>query len=455
MGNLLTLAGTTLKALSLRAASALENCGAKNRLAQRLLPRFSRITSSGAFLPEIDGLRFVAISWVFVAHLLCTPGWGNLRPENPDGVLCFLYQRRQIGVPLFFIISGFILGMPFAKHYLGGGKAVSLPKYFLRRVTRLEPPYFIHLIFLTLFFIPAAMLGLTHNQPPASEVGSPIWYALKHGLASLCYQHKMIFDGKANPLNPGLWSLEVEIQFYILVPLLALLFAIRSAAYRRLVIVSIIVAFTCFALTPWASMNGRIDSTILTELQWFMTGFLLVDLMLTTPEEKLKPKLRWDLVSLIGWCALPLCEAHPATYGLTVPAAFLAYLGVFRGQVVGAFFRNPWITTIGGMCYTIYLYHNVILWRCTLITVPHLHVHNFQLNLLIQTFVVGAIVLGLCSILFLLFERPFMQRDWPQKAWTVGRRIYLNLAGRKTASSVVDVPVAHVPPTKDTSDGHR
>jgi len=177
-------------------------------------------------------------------------------------------------------------------------------------------------------------------------------------------------------------------------------------------------------------------------LQWFMTGFLLVDIMLATPAEQLKPKLRWDLISLFGWCTLILCEAcrtpsrfsceaHPVIYGLTVPAAFLAYLGVFRGQVVGAFFRNPWISTIGGMCYTIYMYHYFILRNSAHYALPLLNTQIFHWNLLIQIVVSGSIVLSICAVLFLYCERPFMQRDWPQKAWASGRRLYLTVTGQQ------------------------
>jgi peptidoglycan/LPS O-acetylase OafA/YrhL len=437
MGHALTAVGSALKAALLRAAQAVETCGAKNRLSHAILPRFSRITSGGVFLPEIDGLRFIAISWVFMLHLY-QPGWiydpEAMTDPNNGSFLGFLCLRGKIGVPLFFIISGFILGMPFARHHLCGSKAVRLPKYFLRRVTRLEPPYIIHLTILLLVFVLAALLGRHGDIPSFSEAkASPLWYALKHDLASLVYSHKMIFFGEDNPLNSVLWSLEVEIQFYLLVPLLALVFAIRTVTVRRLVIVSIIIAFTCFALTPWARMHSWVWQTILTELQWFMTGFLLVDIMLATPAEKLKPKLRWDLISLVGWCALPFCEASPALYGLTVPAAFLAYLGVFRGQVVVAFFRNPWITTIGGMCYTIYMYHYIIMEHFMRHTNPVLHVQDVRVNLLVQTVVIGGITLGVCSLLFLFCERPFMHRDWPQKAWATARRLYQFLIGRKAA----------------------
>ena len=73
------------------------------------------------------------------------------------GGMPFWVEHLRRGVELFFIISGFILGLPFAKQYLAGGKQVRLGAYFLRRLTRLEPPYI-----LILCIRAAAMLAATH-----------------------------------------------------------------------------------------------------------------------------------------------------------------------------------------------------------------------------------------------------------------------------------------------------
>ena len=106
----------------------------------------SRITNSGNFIPEIDGLRFVAIITVVLFHL-----YGFI--ENKDGsiystnynfdFIANFLKNGNFGVELFFVLSGFILGLPFAKHYLKDSKKLSLKSYFLRRVSRLEPPYII------------------------------------------------------------------------------------------------------------------------------------------------------------------------------------------------------------------------------------------------------------------------------------------------------------------------
>jgi peptidoglycan/LPS O-acetylase OafA/YrhL len=69
---------------------------------------FRRITAQKRFIPQIDGLRFVAISSVVLFHIFAALDRGAIPPPafHPDGDL----SKR--GVELFFAISGFILGVP-------------------------------------------------------------------------------------------------------------------------------------------------------------------------------------------------------------------------------------------------------------------------------------------------------------------------------------------------------
>src|SRR5262252_8329701 len=106
----------------------------------RRMLQFRRITTQGRFIAQIDGLRFVAIASVVLFHIYANFENGIIpapRTFHPD-----LPKR---GVELFFAISGFILGIPFASHFLRQDARVDLKGYFLRRLTRLEPPYFISL----------------------------------------------------------------------------------------------------------------------------------------------------------------------------------------------------------------------------------------------------------------------------------------------------------------------
>lgn len=97
--------------------------------AARFLSRLSRRTSTTSFIPEIDGIRFVAIAAVVAAHVSSFASGAYLL-EHPGafthGLLWRTLQLGQYGVQMFFVLSGFILALPFAAHYLSAGKKVSL-----------------------------------------------------------------------------------------------------------------------------------------------------------------------------------------------------------------------------------------------------------------------------------------------------------------------------------------
>ena len=172
-----------------------------------------RITSGGNYIPEIDGLRFIAIASVVIYHT-----YVQTDVRVVLGGMPFWVEHLRRGVELFFIISGFILGLPFAKQYLAGGKQVRLGAYFLRRLTRLEPPYI-----LILCIRAAAMLLATHA----------LSYIAAHLLANILYVHSLWY-GYASVIHLVTWSLEIEVQFYCLAPLLAKVFLLRPAWMRRL-----------------------------------------------------------------------------------------------------------------------------------------------------------------------------------------------------------------------------
>ena len=197
-----------------------------------LLAKLSRTTLSGDFVPQIDGLRFLAIMAVIAFHV---GHYVSERSPRPYGAtldrdpLYLLSTTGHVGVQMFFVISGMVVSLPFAKQWLAGGKKVSLKYYFLRRLTRIEPPYVIALVFWMLAF------GI-------SGKGVAPWpVMLRHFPASLFYVHNAVY-GTVSYVLPPAWSLEIEVQFYVIAPLLALVFVIRGASLRRMVILLAVFA---------------------------------------------------------------------------------------------------------------------------------------------------------------------------------------------------------------------
>jgi peptidoglycan/LPS O-acetylase OafA/YrhL len=137
-----------------------------------------------------------------------------------SGLIAF-FSRGDIGVRIFFVISGFILARPFARHYLLGHARPALRSYYLRRLTRLEPPYLINIA------VCAVSIAIYTHVPLRSMV-LPF-------TTSAVYVHGF-FYAPSNVINPVAWTLEMEVQFYLQVPLLTLIFLVRRAWLRRMLL---------------------------------------------------------------------------------------------------------------------------------------------------------------------------------------------------------------------------
>lgn len=376
---------------------------------ERLLSRLSRRTSSGRFIPEIDGLRFVSIALVVLFHIA---GYVALRHGVPaeggeaDAIFRVL-SHGHYGVQLFFMISGFVLGLPFAGQYLAGGRPVRLRPYFLRRLTRLEPPYVLSMLLLA----PAVMVmsGMT----PAELA--------RHLLASLAYVHNLAY-GEGSVINSVAWSLEVEVQFYILAPLLAAAaFRLRNPLLRRGALLAACAAAVAVQRT-W--LSGYEALTLASFVQFFLLGFLVADLYATDWTRPSRRPAAWDALWLACWPLLWLAwEAPQAVGAFAFPVIALAFFAAsLRGRISRAALSNAWVATIGGMCYTIYLLHYPLISLLGRVT-ARLGAASAAVDVLVQSALLLPPLLMVCAVYFALIERPCMDPAWPQKlrAWLATR----------------------------------
>ena len=369
-----------------------------------LLNKLRRVTRDGRWIPEVDGLRFVAITSVVLFHLtgeLATRSGAFIPIEPRYNLLFRLINNGDRGVAVFFVLSGFILALPFARHFLARAPRVSLRKFYLRRVTRLEPPYIAALL------LSAAMIFAY------SRTLGPGFFA--HFFAGAFYVHTLIFHNM-NPLNAVAWSLEVEIQFYILAPLFAQFLRIRPTLARRAILLCIIAA--CGPLQIHLLHNLWPSQTILYFVQYFLAGLLLADIyVLDMP--RMAAHWAWDAVGLIGWLTVfglghDWLPAH-ALLPLILP---LIYISAFKGPLLQRFFATPWIAVIGGMCYSIYLMHLILIAVVFKVTRHAILFHDFLANYILQVLFTALPVVFLCGLFYLAIERPCMDPAWPTKLWT-------------------------------------
>lgn len=373
----------------------------------QLYDKLQRKTNSTSFIPQIDGLRFLAILPVVIAHLnifVVAKSHFVFTENSFNYWLSYIINESAIkGVMIFFVISGFILVLPFAKQFLQGGKIVSLKSYFFRRLTRLEPPYILNNIAYAVLLV----LFARHEYAALFPKGT----ILPHLGASLFYLHNILYPSHA-AINYVTWSLEVEIQFYLLVPLLVLILKLPKF-FRRVTLTSLIFLFPFLQhyYTPHFL-------SIYSFIQYFLIGFLLADLYLSGFKIKMNEMIDFlvGLLALIGVLGLSYQKNVFAEYGFII-----LILTFFIITLTGEFWRKVLsvrtLTTIGGMCYSIYLWHTAVISgignHITSVGVSG----NYLLTLLLQMAIVLPILLVITTIFYLLIEQPCMDKNWPIKFW--------------------------------------
>jgi len=374
-------------------------------------------------------MRFFAIMGVLLLHMnkLYSPyhEWHVAWNQPPAAIIGhsinYLFDLGYWGVPLFFVISGFILALPFAKHYLIGTPKPSYGKYILRRLTRLEPPYLICLM------ISVGVSVLIFGQSLRNVV--------MENYPSLFYGQGFI-NQRMPAINPVLWSLEVEVQWYLSLPLFAMMFKVKPAILRRAAFVGL-SALLYFAGTRVPS-PFLVERGFLSFCQYFFVGCILADVYITNWKSAPTRLPVYDLLlpaSLIliaayltitdSWASCQgLAFAWPIIFKNTfanlilMPATMLMiYISAFRGVAFGRIVCNRWITTIGGMCYTLYLYHYLIARIVNNRICAHLPATSSQY----VSIGFAALVVIIGSGIFVLTEKPFMYRDWPKTLATAVR----------------------------------
>jgi peptidoglycan/LPS O-acetylase OafA/YrhL len=378
-----------------------------------------RKTNSTSFIPEIDGLRFFAIITVVLFHLN-TALSKSLGYTAIDGIhfLGGKYDilqpgwwviRLDLGVKVFFAISGFVLALPFVRRgLLGVSKPIVIKDYFIRRLTRLEPPFVISLL---LFAIVHVFL----LKEPWIEIQKDFW-------AGLFYLHGLVF-GAPNPINPVTWSLEVEAQFYVVVPLLFWVVfrftnnSIRIGGILALAIISIYLK-GIFTL----SGNQQLGATILAYFTNFSMGILFAFLFILDKQNWLKIKSYvFDLIGFVSvFSIFYFYKPQHIWYNNVIfnLAVFVMMISAFKGKWFNYFYTRSLVYIIGGMCYSIYLLHYAFFHFLVPYTSKMQLGMGYKMDYLLQIIIAVPMMLLATTVFYLLVERPCMDKDWSKRLKT-------------------------------------
>lgn len=161
--------------------------------------------------PRLDFIRFIAFTFVFVCHFINNGGLGIT--NNPDlwwnnSTLQKISDFGREGVTLFFVLTGFLIGRNLLRDYLENGY-VSIKKFYFRRIARIWPLYFLFILCCSTINFYSNNTGFTNTEVP--------W------LLTFTYNWALYFDRAGGTISSITWSLSIEEQIYLLLPLVVLI----------------------------------------------------------------------------------------------------------------------------------------------------------------------------------------------------------------------------------------
>ena len=347
-----------------------------------------------AYLPELDGLRAIAVILVVLAHAVPVPSTGLVA----WGVRNTL-SNGWLGVDLFFALSGFLitsilLAAKTGPHYFRN--------FYARRALRIFP----------LYYAVIAILALASARMPFGPA-RPLWPYLAYvsNFWSLFSGHEW------EPLG-HVWSLAIEEQFYLVYPAVA--FLLEARGLRTLMISVIAISPVIRLITNAATRPGASYFMTFTRLDSLAMG-ALVALMLQEPPQIREAFLRRArrvlpllvALSLVLWVTKQLDFRKPFfnAVGLTVIDAALACLicVVIGGGMdpLDRFLRRPFLIAIGKVSYGIYLLHYPVSQLVASYARQRL-ADDWWRTAVIAVSSVG-LTAGLSALSWVALERPFLR----------------------------------------------
>jgi len=314
------------------------------------------VVTGGGRSERIDQLRGLAALAVVVCHLAVSAydGAPNLGGA-PWPWLGLALGFGYLGVPLFFVISGFCIHLPQARALAAAGPALASPawrRFFARRFWRLYPPY------LAAIAVALVLASLVNSLSPVS------WPAVAAQALLVHTFHSATFDG----VNPVAWTLAVEAQLYFAYPVVFRLIARRGAIGGLTSVLGVTMAYRLvlnFAPLP-AALGGPAWEFFLARWFEWVLGAVVAEWAVgrvALPRAVFAP---WLAALVLGLGVL--LEWHTWHYGLYtikeplygIAFALVLCVALARERAGGASAIGRYFTGLGVCSYSLYLLHRPI-----------------------------------------------------------------------------------------------
>jgi peptidoglycan/LPS O-acetylase OafA/YrhL len=402
---------------------------------ERLRARLTPLSSGPGEIASLDGLRAIAALSVMLFHAYYIVGAVIV----VAGVnVTYLWFFGQTGVHLFFVLSGFLLFTPFARAMLDGRPLPSVKRFFQRRALRILPAYWVCLAILVLF---------QFHQFLSLE-----------GLKNLGLHVVMLhddFNSSNRTINGPFWTLAIEAQFYVVLPLLGWgisKFVGRTRSRLRLLIGVFGVMLAALALRSVdATLHGRyvghhglvptialafVHLTLGSQgkyIEVFALGMLCSVLYLAAQDESRMLRRRLPVIgvalvasALVVWPLLAAMATKSSFFAPSIAVMYHAsdWLDIYgplltglpyAALTLGVLWAPKWLRAIfeawplrwvGLVSYSLYLWHLPILQFAARFTTGLPATTRFGTDLLVGFLV----AIPVAYLSYQLVERPFLAR---------------------------------------------
>lgn len=365
------------------------------------------------YVASLTGLRGIAALFVFVFH------YGSFNPGiRLDLTIPYIGNALQFplgfgfaGVDLFFVLSGFLLSLPFARASLHHSEHQALKQYYKRRLLRVFPAYYAQLAIILVFgawFVTWQPLGGT----------------------SLMAHLFMFFNMGWDPVRPMVgvwWTLPIELSFYLLLPFIASF--MRPAKWLGFLLLCCLLSLVYrlwsadhFAADPDGTVIVLAASHLPGSLPEFLLGASAAMVVQWFDLNSLKKPPAWVLDGLLFvgagmavtwlwgvvlpngdyyWLAHWSMVVAPLALGLSLS---IMVIGLYWGSRIGRWlFANPVVYFLGLISYSLYLWHFVVLQQAGIVFGEA----YTSLQGLPRFLVSLALVVLVSTVSYYLFERPF------------------------------------------------
>lgn len=312
----------------------------------------------------LDGLRGIAILLVVLYHTYSN-AWKDLVPFFAPSFEFPLVKFGDLGVPLFFLISGFVITMSLER-------CQSFSEFILKRWLRLFPAMLIATI----------LILLTANLFSFRPLGEVRLISAVSGLTFISSTFfDWIFNKDQGMLEGGFWSLFVEVKFYIVAGLIYFKFGQKKMIHALL---AMFFCYTVFDVLK-TQFNQELLANLYTILNWldfkycgwFASGALFYRFFMYKHKASFAIALFVALLSARNWGGLMS----------STMVAFVVIIGIFACSMFSRHLQgmlsNKLLTFFGYISYPLYLIHE----NATISMIVQLHQAYEDINVYVLSLI--------------------------------------------------------------------